>query len=384
MSDSDDHDSTLRRAFLQAVYETAVDAIVVIDERGVIQEVNPATANLFGYKADEVLGRNVSMLMPNPYRDEHDGYLRKYRDTGIRKIIGIGREVIGQRKDGSTFPMHLAVSEIKVADQRMFTGIVRDITDLKEAENELRKLNDELETRVQERTEELHKTQRELVRKEKLATLGQVSGGIAHEIRNPLNVVKTSIYYLINAKNPSEEKIEEHLERIDRQVLLIDNVVTALTDVARLPEPSLVSTNLQSVMNDIIRTANLPPEIKIENHIDGDVPDVLVDANQIPIVFRNLIRNARDAMPEGGAITMSVERVDQMLHIKITDEGIGIATEHIDKIMEPLYSTKARGMGLGLAISKTIVQKNKGDLTVTSTPGIGTTFTVSLPTSIEN
>ena len=379
MSDSNKNTCTVRQAFLEAVFTTAVDAIVVINDRGLVQAINPATTVLFGYEEDEVIGMNVSMLMPNPYRDEHDGYLQNYRESGVRKIIGKGREVIGRRKDGTEFPMHLAVSEIEVAGQKMFTGIVRDITDLKEAESQLREMNDELEQRVQQRTRELHEAQAELVRKEKMATLGQVSGGIAHEIRNPLNVVKTSVYYLVNAKNPNPEKIGEHLQRIDRQVSLIDNVVTALSDVARLPDPNLAACDLQSLLSDVTRTTSLSSNVTIDNQIRSDLPHVLIDANQMSIVFRNLIRNARDAMPDGGTITISADLDGQLVQVHVADEGIGIPGDEINKIMEPLYSTKARGMGLGLAISKTIVQKNSGTVSVISTPGEGTTFTVGLP-----
>ena len=154
---------------LQAILQNAVDAIITIDERGSIETVNPASMTLFQYSADEMLGNNVNMLMPSPFREEHDGYLENYIGSGIRKIIGIGREVVGQRKDGSTFPMHLAVSEITFGGRRIFTGIVRDITDVKDAEHKLELLNNQLEDRVRQRTAELHAAQAELVAKEKLA-----------------------------------------------------------------------------------------------------------------------------------------------------------------------------------------------------------------------
>ena len=379
MTDSNEFASEIRQAYLDAVFANAVDAIVVIDERGIICDVNPATSVVFGYSTDELVSHNVSMLMPNPYREEHDGYLESYRQTGVRKIIGIGREVVGQRKDGSTFPMHLAVSEIQLAGQRLFVGVVRDITDLKTAENQLRQLNDQLEQLVQERTEELRAAQAELIRKEKLATLGQVSGGIAHEIRNPLNVVKTSVYYLVHAKNPTEEKIGEHLERIDRQVTMIDHVVTALSDVARLPDPKPANCDIRELITNVVKSTSLPPDIRVDIQLDDALPEIRTDVHQMPIVFRNLIRNARDAMPGGGCITITTQQNLSELLIRVTDEGTGIDPEHLALIMEPLYSTKARGMGLGLAISNTIVLKNRGRLTVESEPGVGTTFTVSLP-----
>ena len=262
-ADPSNTNDAARLAQLEAILDNAVDAIITIDERGIVQSVNAATERLFGYTAEEIVGQNVKMLMPSPYHEEHDGYLQNYREGGKRKIIGIGREVIGRRKDGTTFPMHLAVSEINVGDRQMFTGIVRDITDLKAAENELKRLNEELEERVQERTRALHAAQAELVKKEKLATLGQVSGGIAHEIRNPLNAVKSSAYYLLNAKNPSAEKTREHLERVDRQVTIIDNVVTALSDVARLPDPKLKPADMATALKSVVSSVSLPPSIEV-------------------------------------------------------------------------------------------------------------------------
>lgn len=318
------------------------------------------------------------MLMPSPYREEHDGYLRNYLNTGDAKIIGIGREVVGQRKDGSTFPMHLAVSEIRVGDTLAFTGIVRDISDLKQAESELRRLNEELEERVQERTRALRDAQAELLQKEKLATLGQVSGGIAHEIRNPLNAVKTSIYYLANAKNATVEKTAEHLNRIDRQVSLIDSVITALSDVAKLPDPNRTPLDIESVLRDVVRTVGLPPNIEIVWDLADNLPPAMADEHQIPIVFKNLVRNARDAMGEAGKLTIRITSIDEKVSVTVADTGCGIPADKIDKVMEPLFSTKARGMGLGLAITKTILEKNGGELQVQSVEGRGSDFIVLL------
>ena len=248
---SENHPSELHREKLEVILANAVDAIVTIDECGIVESVNPAMERLFGYAADEVVGQNVKMLMPSPYREEHDTYVQNYLRTSIPKIIGIGREVVGRRKDGSTFPMHLAVSEIEFDGSRLFTGIIRDISDLKLAEQKLADANEKLEARVKERTEELRQAQADLVKSEKLATLGQVAGGIAHEIRNPLNAVKTSAYFLSRAKQPSEEKVQEHLERIDRQVTMIDNVITALSDVAKLPDPKLEAVDIEKLIKHL-------------------------------------------------------------------------------------------------------------------------------------
>jgi two-component system sensor kinase FixL len=213
--------------------------------------------------------------------------------------------------------------------------------------------------------------------------LGQVSGGIAHEIRNPLNAVKTSTYYLLNAKTADEAKRREYLERIDRQVTAIDNVITALSDVAKLPEPKLGPVEPEVILAEAIQGIALPPNVTIEMDVPPAVRAMRADEFQIPIVFRNLVRNARDAMPDGGTIKVSARQLDDKIAIDVTDAGIGIEAEQLERILEPLYSTKARGMGLGLAICNAIIRKNGGQLHFRSEPGQGSTFTVELAVSHE-
>ena len=367
-----------RQARLEAIMNQAVDAIITIDSQGLIDSINPATVSMFGYPERELLGQNIKLLMPEPYRAEHDGYLANFRETGVRKIIGIGREVSGRRKDGSVFPMHLAVSEIQLGDRQLYTGIVRDITDLKKVERQLAEVNEQLEHRVQLRTRQLREAQAELVRNEKFSTLGKVSGGIAHEIRNPLNAVKTSAYYLLHANNPSPEKVKEHLQRIDRQVMMIDNVVTALSDVAKLPDAQLGALDPAELVNSAIQSMALPENIEVQIDIPDPTPWVLADPGQLTIALLNLIRNARDAMPRGGRMTLHCQPFDGMVELSVIDTGSGIATADLDKVMEPLFTTKARGMGLGLSITRAIVEKNQGTLHVESQPGQGSRFSMRL------
>lgn len=366
-----------RQAQLEEILKNAVDAIITIDEDGIVEEVNPATVRLFGYSASEIIGRNVKMLMPTPYRENHDQYLDNYRSTGVRKIIGIGREVLGQRKDGSVFPIHLAVSEFQSGGRRMFTGVARDITELKAATQELENVNRELENRVRERSMELQRAQAELLRQEKLAMLGQVSVGIAHEIRNPLNAIKTSAYYLLHAQNLTSAKLSEHIERIDRQVTVIDNVVTALTDIARMPAPSLRPQDVRAHVEQVLQSIDLPPTIDVETQIPMDQPIIVhVDEYQLPIVIRNLIRNARDAMPDGGKLVIGTTVQQSEIAIFVQDSGVGISPSDLKKITEPLYTTKDSGMGLGLAISKAIIEKHGGRLEIESEPGNGSLFSI--------
>lgn len=369
------------QAILSSILQTAVDAIIVIDDCGTIQSVNPAAERMFGFQSTEMIGCNVNLLMPAPFHEEHDGYLRHHLETSEQRIIGIGREVFGKRKDGTVFPLHLAVSEVNAGPRKLFTGILRDISDQKAIQYELQQLNTKLREVVKQQTSELQQAQTELAEIEKLATLGRISGGIAHEIRNPLNAIKTSAYFLLNARSPSNEKTREHLLRINRQVATMENVVMALSDLARLPEPNRTSCNLVAMLETVVRGTLHPDNVVIQFDFPAGFPNACVDEQQIPIVFKNLVRNAVDAMSSGGTLTLSGNRQDQNVVIGVQDTGMGIAPDVLARIEQPFYSTKACGMGLGLALTKWIVEKNHGKLHVESTLNSGTTFWVYLPVS---
>lgn len=221
--------------------------------------------------------------------------------------------------------------------------------------------------------------QRRQVTAERLATIGKVAGGIAHELRNPLNVVKTSVYFLLNAKNATPEKKQAHLERIERQVGLADGVITALNDFARLPAPQLLPVEIEPCLCDVLELTQLPPTIQVD--LDFPVSDLVIlgDRSQLSIVFSNLIRNARDAMPRGGNLRVGAAQDCGTIAVTIQDTGHGIPREQLAQVFEPLFSTKAKGIGLGLSISRDIVDRHHGKISVMSEPGIGTTFTVHLP-----
>jgi two-component system, NtrC family, sensor kinase len=217
-----------------------------------------------------------------------------------------------------------------------------------------------------------------LQRSERLATLGQVAGGVAHELRNPLNVVKTSVYYLLNARDPTPEKKVEHLKRIERQVDLADAVITALSNFARMPLPDSKPVALLKLVEESLEN-NAPGDlVHLSLEIPASLPPVLADRDQLQLVFGNLIRNARDAMPDGGMLTITGASANRHVELAFKDTGVGISEEHLGRIMEPLFSTKVRGLGLGLAIARSILEKNQGSLSCSSKPGQGSTFTVRL------
>jgi signal transduction histidine kinase len=219
-------------------------------------------------------------------------------------------------------------------------------------------------------------------RTERLAAIGQVAGGVAHELRNPLNVIKTSIYYLLNARNPTPEKQAEHLRRIERHVTLADGVITALSSFAKMPVPNLQPFPVSQCILEALETNPVPEKVKVIIDCPASLPAVSGDIDQLRIVFANLIRNAKEAMPNGGTLSIHGTPTADGVEVAVTDTGVGIAPEDIHRIMEPLYSTKARGLGLGLAIARSILEKNKGSMRLSSEIGRGSTFTVRLTASL--
>jgi signal transduction histidine kinase len=219
-----------------------------------------------------------------------------------------------------------------------------------------------------------------LQRSERLATLGQVAGGVAHELRNPLNVMRTSLYYLNSARDPSPEKRAEHMRRIERNVARADEVITTLTNFARFPAPDVRPFAVPSCARDAVSDCVVPDGIELAMAFPADLPQAMGDRSQIRIVLGNLIRNAVDAMlPAGGRLTLGGRLDEAAVEVFVADTGVGITPANLVRIMEPLYSTKARGMGLGLALARMIVERNRGTLRVVSEPGKGSTFTVQLP-----
>ena len=217
-----------------------------------------------------------------------------------------------------------------------------------------------------------------LMRVERLAAIGRVAGGVAHELRNPLNVMRTSVYFLRNSKNATPEKIAEHLQRIERQVGVSDSVISALSEFAKLPSANLQPISILDCLKSSAPLDSWPDNVELIFQIPEDLPKALADEKQLTIVFSNLIRNGCESMLSGGRLTLSARHVQDHIEVAVTDTGCGIAAEDLPRIREPFRSTKARGIGLGLALSQAILEKNCGTLNVASEVGHGSTFTVVL------
>jgi signal transduction histidine kinase len=310
------------------------------------------------------LNQWVGDLFCGPYDAEY--VLRRWR-VGFRHVL-IGLEQV--YTNAALSRLRIGISQYLESN---WAGTVHDMLAAKRSLHRLLDLDLAIielayQTAFQERQQGI----------ERLAAIGQIAGGVAHELRNPLNVVKTSVYYLINARSPSPEKMAEHLKRIERQVGIADSVITALNDFGRLPLPNMQPVPVEPHLREILEATPSTAEIEVRLECPVGLPPVQGDPHQLRIVFGNLIRNAREAMPKGGRLTISAQQLASEVNISVADTGVGIPADDLQRIMEPLFTTKARGIGLGLAISRAIVDKHHGRLEVSSEPGKGTTFVVSL------
>jgi PAS domain S-box-containing protein len=380
---------------LRAILQTAVEGIITIDEKGIVESMNPAAEKTFGFRAQEVIGKNVSVLMPSPYREEHDGYLGNYIGSGHAKIIGIGREVVGQRKDGSVFPMDLAVSEVRLADRRLFTGFVRDISERKKAEARLADLaqtlaekNKELETIVYVASHDLRSPlvniqgfSRELARacdrlRERLS--GESPAG--PEPKQSASAIDGEMRVLL------EEDIPEALNYIQAGVSKIDALLAGFLRYSRLGRAALRIERLG--MNELLETIARTMEFQIQKSgttltIEG-LPDCLGDATQVNQVFSNLFDNAIKYKHPGRppSILVTGRREGHRSVYSVRDNGIGIAGNHQTKIFEifhRLNPSVGEGEGLGLTIAQRVLERQNGLIWVESEPGVGSSFFVSLP-----
>lgn len=371
---------------IRALIETALDCIITIDEIGIITTCNSATTRVFGYACEEMLGRNISMLMPAPHKNEHDGYLENLKKTSLKKIIGGWREVTGQRKNGTTFLLELAVSETRAGGRQFYTGILRDITARKEAEDDIRRLLREAE----QREHLLREKQAQLVQAAKLASLGELATGIAHELNNPLNNINLCIgnaIDLLEKTEPDALKASASLQIAAREVkrgAVIVNQVRAFARMDQSPRvPISVNEILESALT-LVREQFRICEIELILTLTPETPWVSGNAFHLEQVILNLLTNAKDAVMRSPLKRVNVASAVQNGFVDITvgDTGCGMSLDHQTRIFDPFFTTKevGHGTGLGLSISYGIIRDHEGTITVTSETQQGSTFTIRLPT----
>lgn len=357
-------------ALLRAILSTVPDAMIVIDDHGLITSFSAAAEKLFGYCEADVLGKNVNILMPEPHHTAHDGYLRRYLTTGEKRIIGIGRVVEGQRRDGSIFPMELSVGEARTEGHLVFTGFIRDLTERYATEAQLQEV------------------QAELLHASRLSAVGSLASALAHELNQPLtaiaNYASAGRDLVDDIRPESTELIREALAETASEALRAGQIVRRLRDFVVKGELDTQILPLGKLINDattlgLVGARENGVEWTIE--IESGVDNVLADRVQIQQVMINLMRNGIEAMNDSPVKQLAIRarrKGTDQVEISVADSGHGVPADMIDQLFQPFISTKAKGMGLGLSICRTIVEAHGGQLSVDSTADSGTIFIFTL------
>ena len=362
---------------LQALLDAAVDAIIVIDDRGAITTFNAAAERLFGYATGDVLGKPVDLLMPEPYHSEHKGYIDRYLETGEARVIGVGREVSGRRANGETFPIALSVGEAHSSNGRRFVGIVRDLSAQKAAEVRARSLEGRL----------AHVGRFDL--------MGEMTAGIAHEINQPLSAIATyaqAARRILEREQPGMTTLIDVCGKIDEQALRAGRVIENLRKFIKKQDIRTEAVDVNAAVRDIMNLVNADAHaegIRVTTRYANDLAVVRGNAIQLQQVLLNLTRNAVDAMrgtlkKDLGIEIETQKSSDGGVTITVADHGPGVSSHLGEAIFHPFVTTKREGLGVGLAISRTIVQSCGGTLTYRDNPAGGAIFSVDLPCGKES
>jgi two-component system, LuxR family, sensor kinase FixL len=363
-------DALAREAHLASILDTVPEAMIVIDERGVIQSFSSAAERLFGHAAADAIGKNVKLLMPSPYRESHDAYIERYLRTRERRIIGIGRVVVGERRDGSTFPMELAVGEMRSSNQRYFTGFIRDLTERQRTEARLQEL------------------QSELVHISRLTAMGEMASALAHELNQPLsaiaNYMKGSRRLIESSNDDKAGLLRTAMDKAAEQALRAGQIIRRLRDFVARGESERRVENIKKLIEEASALALVGAKdlgIRVVFQLDSSVDLVLADKVQIQQVLHNLMRNAIEAMetsPKRELTISTSSTEDEMIAICVKDTGSGIPPELMPQLFQPFVTTKPQGMGVGLSISRTIVEGHGGKIDAGPNPAGGTVFCFTL------
>lgn len=390
----------------RAIVDTAADAVIVSDQRGIIESVNPAAERIFGYTARELCGQNVGVLMPPRDRQAHEGHIRAYLETGKARIIGVqGREVVGRQRDGSTFPLEISISEVRIGGRHLFTAILHDITQRKRADELIRRYNEELEETVRERTEGLRaalakqlelasknaqayevirRTQEELLRRERLAAIGEVVAAVAHGIRNPLASIRAAAE--VQREDLGGGPMAETLDDIVAEAVRLESRIRGVLDLAQPFESTLAMDDVNDFVGEFARGIGkrVPEKIRFTIELDPSVPRMLFDRVQLREVLEAIVVNALEAMNGQGVLTIRSVLASngdglRAVTLSVADTGPGIDPARLGRIFDLFYTSKASGTGIGLAIARRLMESQGGTIDVTSEMDRGAVFTVCLP-----
>lgn len=357
-----------------SVIDAVVDAIITIDQQGSIQSANQSTFRMFGYTEEELVGQNVSILMPEPYQGNHQGYVERFIATGEATIIGIGRELPALRKDGSLFPIYLAISEIPVGDELYFTGIIRDLSAQKEQE---RALADQRE---------------HLARAGRLSTMGEMTASIAHEINQPLTAIAMyaqACLKMLDRAPLDRAKLAMALDKLNTQSLRAGSVIERIQRFVRNESGERELVRMDDLLGELQHLAAGDARshgIDISYEFAQELPEVFCDPVQIQQVALNLLRNAIDSMQEvdcvnGNQIRVTAVSEADAVCVEVSDQGTGVPEDQQELVFGAFHSTKRDGMGMGLSICESIMEAHGGDLDFRNNAGVGATFYFRLPTT---
>ncbi len=363
-----------REAHLQSVIDTVPEGMIVIDEHGVVQSFSRNAERLFGYRPEEVVGENIRMLMPEPYRGAHDSYLEHYRRTGERRIIGVGRVVVGERSDGSTFPMELAVGEMNTDGRRYFTGFVRDLTERQENQARLQEL------------------QSELVHMSRFTALGEMSSALAHELNQPLSAIGNYLNGVrrMMQRSGADPAMEDAVAKAAEQAMRAGEIIRRLRDFVARGETEKAEENVTRLVQEastlaLIGAKSLAIHTRFDLH--PEVRTVYASGVQIQQVLVNLIRNAVEAMADSGERHLVVGAASvqdgAMVEFRVEDTGPGLDPDVRARLFQPFVTTKESGMGVGLSICRTIVEAHGGTIRADAGQSGGAVFRFTLPASAE-
>lgn len=337
----------------QSIIDSAVDAILVIDRHGRVEAFNRGAEQLFGFSPQEVIGRNVNLLMPEPSHTEHDEYMRRYLTTHEKRIIGIGREVTGRRKDGSTFPLHLSVGEMEIDGEPKFTGILHDLTARVQLESQLRE-------------------------QAALTRLGQMAAVVAHEVKNPLTGIRGAVQ-IIGSRLPPGSRDGEVIKEIISRIDALNDLMKDLLLFARPPQPRMATVDPLSILTTVIALVRQDPgarEVMID--VAGESTPISADAELLKLILQNLLLNAVHAVQGKGRVHIALGTANAMCTITVADTGPGIPPEVREKLFTPFFTTKSRGTGLGLSTARRFVEAQGGSIAIECPPGGGTTAVLHL------
>ncbi len=385
------------RAMFGGILETAADSIISIDEKGIIQAFNAAAEDTLGFRAREVIGKNVSLLVPSPDSEKHDSYIQRYLDTDEAHIVGTGREIDVQKKDGTTFSAHLAISEMKHKNHRIFNGIIVDLTEQKRVQREIQMLNEELEERVRVRTDALKESQAQLFQSQKMEAVGRLAGGIAHDFNNLLTAI-LGYSELVLMNSDLNARLTRDVTGIHDAGLRAKELTSQLLAFSRKQIMEPVALDLRELIahaDGILRRV-IGEDIAMRYDTSTDPGTVQADPGQLEQVLMNLVINASDAMPDGGKITVKLRNLDvatrlstyqgvvepgSYVVLSIRDTGVGMNDETRLRVFEPFFTTKESGKGTGLGLSMVfgIVKQSDGEIFVESVPEEGTAIHIYFP-----